>query len=87
MELRYSARFKKQYKKLPEKTQSRVNDRITLFRVNPLHPMLRNHPLQGNFVGYWSINISGDIRALYKYDDGDVIIFALIGTHSELYGK
>jgi addiction module RelE/StbE family toxin len=87
MEFRYSARFKKQYKKLPEKVQLRFDDRVTLFSTNPSHPILRNHPLVGNFVGYWSINISGDIRALYRYDGGDVIIFALIGTHSELYGK
>lgn len=87
MDFRYSARFKKQYKKLPEKTQLRVDERIVLFKINPSHSLLRNHPLQGNFVGYWSINISGDLRALYRYDDGAVIIFALLGTHSELYGK
>ncbi len=42
--------------------------------------------MQGKFAGYWSININGNIRALYLIEADTIIIFALIGTHSELYG-
>ncbi len=41
--------------------------------------------LHGPFEGYWSINISGNIRAIYKADDNNEIVFIRIGTHSELY--
>lgn len=47
---------------------------------------LRIHPLKGSYAGYWSMNISGDFRALYLLRGNEIIIFALIGTHSELYG-
>lgn len=49
-------------------------------------PRLRVHPLKGNYAGYWSMNISGDFRALFLEQGDEVIIFALIGTHSQLYG-
>jgi mRNA-degrading endonuclease YafQ of YafQ-DinJ toxin-antitoxin module len=32
------------------------------------------------------MNTNGDLRPLYRYDSEEVVIFALIGTHSELYG-
>lgn len=53
------------------------------------HPILRNHPLRGNYRGYNSINITGDWRALFSIDcdyaNNIRIIFKLIGTHSQLY--
>jgi addiction module RelE/StbE family toxin len=86
MTIRYLPKFKKQYKKLPEKFQHQFDERLQLFLVDPTLPMLRVHPLKGKFAGYWSMNINGDIRALYLLDGETIIIFALIGSHSELYG-
>jgi addiction module RelE/StbE family toxin len=84
--LRYLAVFKKQYKKLPKPFQLQFDARLALFLEDPTDPRLRVHPLKGAFAGYWSMNINGDLRALYRYDGDEVVIFALIGTHSELYG-
>jgi addiction module RelE/StbE family toxin len=78
--------FKKQYQKLPPKFQTQFDTRLRLFISSPADERLRNHPLKGAFAGYWSINISGDLRALYRKDGEEIIIFALIGTHSQLYG-
>jgi addiction module RelE/StbE family toxin len=86
MTIQYSPKFKKQYKKLPPKFQDQFGERLQLFLTDSTAPQLRNHPLKGKFAGYWSININGDIRALYRVDGDTVIIFALIGSHSELYG-
>ncbi|QQR52827.1 type II toxin-antitoxin system mRNA interferase toxin, RelE/StbE family [bacterium] len=54
--------------------------------VDPTLPMLRVHPLKGQYRGYWSLNVNGDIRALYLIEVESVVIFALIGSHSQLYG-
>ena len=86
MVIRYLTSFKKQYKKLPRKFQAQFDERLRLFLIDPSDPRLRLHPLQGAFAGYWSINISGDLRALFFRDGDEVVIFALIGTHSQLYG-
>lgn len=86
MIIQYTAKFKKQYKKLPKKFQQQFDEHLRLFVVDPTAPQLRVHPLQGSYRGYWSVNISGDLRALYLKLGEEMIIFALIGTHSQLYG-
>lgn len=58
--------------------------RFDLFLDNPQHPLLKNHPLKGEWNGYRSINITGDWRAIY-FQVGENIIFVDLGTHSQLY--
>jgi len=86
MTIQYMPKFKKQYKKLPKKFQLQFDERVHLFSLDPTNPQLRVHPLKGNFAGYWSMDISADIRALYINRGEELIIFGLIGTHSQLYG-
>lgn len=86
MTIRYLPKFKKQYQKLPHALQSQFDERLRLFVVDPTLPMLRVHPLKGQYRGYWSLNVNGDIRALYLIEVESVVIFALIGSHSQLYG-
>ncbi len=85
MNVTFSKEFIKQAKKLPTKLQIKLYESIKLFRDNPLHPSLRNHPLKGKYSSYRSINITGDYRALYLQKE-DATIFVKIGTHSQLYG-
>lgn len=85
MIIQYLPKFKKQYKKLPVKFQKQFDDRLQLYLFDPTLPQLRVHPLKGNYAGYWSLNVNGDIRALYIMQGETIIIFALIGSHSELY--
>ncbi|MBL8121855.1 type II toxin-antitoxin system mRNA interferase toxin, RelE/StbE family [Candidatus Saccharibacteria bacterium] len=86
MTIQYLPKFQKQYKKLPPNLQLQFDDRLRLLLADPSAPQLRLHPLKGSFAGYWSININGDIRVLYLKRGDEILIFALIGTHSELYG-
>ena len=86
MTIRYLPKFKKQYKKLPKKMQDQFDDRVKLFLIDSTLPMLRIHPLKGKYAGYWSMSVNGDIRALYIMDGDSIVIFALIGSHSQLYG-
>ena len=86
MIIRYHPKFKKQYKKLPPKIQTQFDERLKLFKANPADARLKVHPMKGKYAGYWSMNVSGDFRALFYRDGDEIIIFGLIGTHSELYG-
>ena len=86
MNIQYLPKFKKQYKKLPQKFKLQFDERLNLFLTDSIDPRLRIHPLKGKYAGYWSMNINGDIRALYIIQDETLIIFALIGSHSKLYG-
>lgn len=86
MILKYLPKFKKQYQRLPAAIQKQFDDRLRLFLLDPTDPRLRNHPLKGSFAGYWSINVNGDFRAIYRREADEIVIFALIGSHSQLYG-
>jgi addiction module RelE/StbE family toxin len=84
MAVGYTKNFIKQTKKLPLKLRQQVQARLTRFTKNPLHPTLNNHPLKGRYKKYRSINITGDVRALYLQVENEAI-FDVIGTHSQLY--
>jgi addiction module RelE/StbE family toxin len=86
MKIYRTKQFKKQYNKLPNKIQKQFNTRLQLFVIDQLHQSLRVHALKGDFVGMWSMNVNGDVRAVYKIVDGDIYIYDMIGTHSQLYG-
>ena len=84
MELTYSRSFKKDFKKLSQKLKVQFADRAEIFKINPYTEILNNHRVHHPYEGCRSINISGDIRALYETAK-NTIIFIRIGTHSELY--
>lgn len=77
--------FTKAFKKLPSKTKNKFQDRLVLFEKDEFSPILNNHTLKGSYQGYRSINVTGDIRAIFKTED-QRIIFVKIGSHSSLYG-
>lgn len=77
--------FDKQYARLDTKIKLRFKERVELFSKNPFEATLRNHALKGKYLGYRSIDITGDIRALYTVKGDAIIIFGFIGSHSQLY--
>lgn len=85
MIISYSKSFLKQAKLLSATNRTRLLERIEIFSKNPLHPTLRNHPLKGQYKAYRSIDVTGDIRALYIQKETEAI-FDAVGTHSQLYG-
>lgn len=85
MTVKFSKRFRKPYKKLSPKLQAQAKRRIELWKEDPTNSLLRPHMLEGKLAGYHSINISGDIRALYEIVDNEVYIYEMIGSHSQLY--
>jgi addiction module RelE/StbE family toxin len=77
--------FQKQFKKLDSVKKRKFTDQLRVFQNNPFAPELRNHALKGRYVGFRSIDIAWDLRALYYLKDDTVVIFAFVGTHSQLY--
>lgn len=77
--------FTKAFKKLPSKTKKKFQERLILFEKDTFNPILNNHSLSGEHKGYRSINVTGDIRAIYR-KNADNVIFVKMGSHSRLYG-
>ncbi len=81
----YYRDFKKSYKKLSPKLREKLEERLRLFSKDEFDPILNNHALKGKWLEYRSINITGDIRAIFKRDS-ESVLFVAIDSHSNLYG-
>ena len=85
MEILLHKDFGKQYKKLIPSQKKKFKERRDLFLEDQFNPVLNNHSLKGKYLGYRSINITGDLRVVY-ISKGDKVVFVTIDSHSNLYG-
>jgi len=85
MTISFHREFTKRYKKLTVQQKRKFKERVALFAEDPFDPTLNNHALRGSLIGYRSINVTGDLRAIYR-TDGDNALFVTIDSHSNLYG-
>ena len=86
MKILTNKRFDKAFKKMTFKLRTKFYQQIELFQSNPTDQQLNNHALSGRYFGYRSIDVSGNVRAIFKETDIDTVRFINIGTHSQLYG-
>ena len=81
-----SRRFEKEFAKLPKPVKKKVLVVLQQFVDDPYNPTLRNHRLSGKWADHFSVNVTGDIRAVYVFIKDDIVHFVAVGSHSELYG-
>lgn len=89
MIVKYTDSFLKQLKKSDVRIRKSFKQRLLLFVKDPNDLELNNHPLQRDYVGFRSIDITVDYRAVYKeviQEDDTYIYFTSFGTHAQLYG-
>lgn len=84
MYISFHKNFVKDLKKQDLRTKKKFIERRNLFLLNQFDPTLNNHALSGKYTGSRSINVTGDMRAIF-YIHEDMIIFMRMGTHAELY--
>lgn len=90
MKVRYSPGFFRQYKKANIRIRGSVDEKIKVFLKDPDDPQLDNHQLKDEYLGYRSIDITSDYRAVYRetqIGEDVVAYFETLGTHEELYGN
>ncbi len=85
MKIIFHRNFEKQVEKLKPAEKEKLKARLKLFWADQFDRQLNNHPLKGKYLDYRSINIDGDLRAVYKNAGDGACIFVRIGTHGELY--
>jgi len=85
MRIEFHRSFKKKYKKSDLRIRRRYDERLRIFQKDPRRSLLNNHMLSGDRKGQWSINITGDWRAIYMWSGKDTVIFLDIDTHGNLY--
>ena len=86
MKIKLKKRFAKQFDKMSIKAQNAFYARIKIFQNNQFNPILNNHQLTRKYKGFKSINVAGNLRAIFKeFKNDNLVIFYLIGSHSDLY--
>ena len=85
----YATQFKKDYKRCQKRgysIQKLIAVMIDLENEIPLSSQLKEHFLQGEYVGYSECHIEPDWLLIYQIDDEiKEIYFVRTGTHSDLF--
>ena len=79
--IKYSRKFIKRFKKLSKEIKIITVKKENLFKMNPLHPSLRLHPLKGEFKGTWLISLTQNYRIIFERRPNGDILFTSIGKH------
>ena len=84
-EVFYTPEFQKRYRELPSSIQKKAERRERFFRQNPFHPSLKTEKLKPKEKEYWSFRIDRDYRIIFRFRNGNKIIFITCGHHNWIY--
>jgi mRNA-degrading endonuclease YafQ of YafQ-DinJ toxin-antitoxin module len=75
MQVFFHKHFQKRYVKLPIKIKDKFDIQLDRFYDDPHDGELRNHELHGKYAQHRSIDVTGDVRAIYKETEKGVFLF------------
>ena len=82
MDIIYSQKFSKEYKKIPDNIKKLAEDKEVLFRKNPFDLKLKTHRLRGKLKIFYSFSIDYKYRIIFEFSkDKKKVYFHLIGKH------
>jgi mRNA interferase RelE/StbE len=79
MKLRPTERFAKDYVRLPQQLQDRVDKALGLLLENPGHPSLQIKKIKG-YENRWEGRVTLQYRFVFSIE-GDAFLLLRIGTH------
>ena len=83
--LKYTKEFEKDLKKLSLKEQKAVMVKLKLLVQEPFYPSLRTKKVQG-LDNVFEMSVNMDIRILWKYEEGIIILLLDVGHHKDILG-
>lgn len=83
--LKYTKEFEKKLKSLTKNEQKMVFNKLKLLVQDPFYPSLRTKKVQG-LVDVFEMSVNMDIRILWKYEDGVIILLLDVGHHKQILG-
>ncbi len=83
--LKYTKEFEKDLKKLSPSEQKAVSAKLKLFVQNPFYPSLRTKKVQG-IDNVFEMSVNMDIRILWRYENGIIILLLDVGHHKDMLG-
>ena len=89
LDVRYSAKFKKDYKAITKRgyNPQLLQDVLTILcNEQPLPPRYKDHNLSGNYKGHRECHITPAWLLIYKIDHNILTLtLTRTGTHSDLF--
>lgn len=82
MEIRYSRKFLRMYKKLSLDIKKNAEKRIEIFRENVFDSRLETHKLSGDFDDCWAFSIDYKNRIIFSFYNKNIILLIAVGDHS-----
>ena len=82
MQIFYSTKFKREYKKLPVYIKNLAEKKENIFRSDPFDTRLEAHKLHGRLRGYWAFWLDQKYRIIFEFADENVVWFHSVGDHS-----
>lgn len=82
MQIEYSPKFARLYKKLPKEIKISAEEREKIFRQNPFDARLKTHKLGGVLKNYWAFWIDYKYRIIFSLLDKNTARFHIVGDHS-----
>lgn len=82
MKLRPTERFAKDYVRLPQRLQDRVDKALELLLENPSHPSLQIKKIKGH-ENRWEGRVTLQYRFVFSIE-GDAYLLLRVGTHDLL---
>ncbi len=83
--LKYTKDFEKNLKSLTQQEQKLVANKLKLLIQNPFYPSLRTKKVQG-LDNVFEMSVNMDIRILWKYENGIIILLLDVGHHKNILG-
>ena len=82
MEIIYSSKFAREYKKLPAEIKNIAQEQEEIFRKDPFDPKLKTHKLKGRLNGFLSFSIGYRYRIIFEFlKDKRMVYFHSVGDH------
>jgi len=82
MEIIYSSKFAREYRKLPQNIKLIAEKQEVIFRLKPFDPQLKSHKLHGKLKEFWSLSIDGKYRIIFEFSKNkDIFYFHSVGNH------
>ncbi len=83
--LQYTKEFEKNLKALTNQEQKLVASKLKLLLQNPFYSSLRTKKGQG-IDHVFEMSVHMDIRILWKYENGIIILLLDVGHHKDILG-
>jgi addiction module RelE/StbE family toxin len=82
MDIEYSPKFLRAFKKLPKDAKILAREKIEIFQKDPFDAKLKTHKLSGPLRNYWAFGINQKYRVIFSFFNSKIARFHIVGDHS-----